>query len=97
MLSNKIRLLREKYGDKQVDLAKKLNVTRSSVNAWEMGISIPSTSNIVNIALLYKISTDYLLGVEKSSTINVSDLSSKEISILLEIINYFRSIRKLNN
>lgn len=37
----------------QTDLANKLGVTRSSVNAWEMGISVPTTDKIVEIALLY--------------------------------------------
>lgn len=96
MISNKIKLLREKHSDKQSDLAKKLNITRSSVNAWEMGISLPSTSNIVKIALLYNVSTDYLLGIEKNSTINITGLSNQELSILIELIEYFKNIHKLN-
>ena len=31
----------------QADVAKKLGITRSSVNAWEMGISVPSTMYLV--------------------------------------------------
>ena len=34
--------LRDRLGYTQSDLAKKLSVTRASVNAWEMGISAPS-------------------------------------------------------
>ena len=52
----------------QAELAKKLGITRSSVNAWEMGISVPSTQYIVELALLYNVSTDYLLGQDKMST-----------------------------
>lgn len=90
MLSSKIKLLREKYAHKQSDLAKKLNVTRSSVNAWEMGISIPSTQNIIEISNLYDVSTDYLFGLERNSTINIEGLSDKEVGAIIEIINCFK-------
>lgn len=63
MVADKIKLLREKNNLTQSALAKKLNVTRSSVNAWEMGISVPSTALLVDIAKLFHVSTDYLLGI----------------------------------
>ena len=39
---NRLKILREKMGYTQSDVAKKLSLTRASVNAWEMGISSPS-------------------------------------------------------
>ncbi len=47
MISEKIKELRELAGYSQAQLAKKLDVTRSSVNAWEMGLSTPTTQYIV--------------------------------------------------
>lgn len=46
MIADKIKLLRENYKLSQTALADKLGITRSSVNAWEQGISIPSTQYI---------------------------------------------------
>ena len=54
----------------QTELAKKLGITRSSVNAWEMGISVPSTQYIIELSLLYKVSTDYLLGRTDNPEVN---------------------------
>ena len=48
MISDKIKELREHAGYSQAQLAKRLDVTRSSVNAWEMGISVPSTQSLVH-------------------------------------------------
>ena len=48
MIADKIKRLREASHLTQTELAKKLNITRSSVNAWEMGISTPSTTYLVN-------------------------------------------------
>ena len=38
-MEDKIKDLRELYNLTQSDVAKSLEITRSSVNAWEMGIS----------------------------------------------------------
>ena len=43
LLPEKIKLLRETCGLTQAALAKKLGLTRASINAWEMGLSTPST------------------------------------------------------
>lgn len=75
----------------QTDLAKKLNITRGSVNAWEMGISIPSTTYIVELAQLFHVSTDYLLGLSDNVTLDVSYLNEREIQLVYELIQYFRT------
>ena len=94
MVAEKIKFLREQKGLTQSDLAKKLNITRSSVNAWEMGISVPSTQCIIELASLFSVSTDYLLGVQKTSTIDTSGLSEKDIQIVYSLIEHLKSIHK---
>ena len=91
MIADKIKSLREKNGLTQSSLAKKLNVTRSSVNAWEMGISVPSTSLIVDLAVLFHVSTDYLLGTDTSNTLDVSGITEREYQLVYELVQYFRS------
>ena len=66
MISEKIKSLRESHNMTQSSLAKTLGVTRSGVNAWEMGISVPSTHYIVELAKYFDVSTDYLLGREET-------------------------------
>lgn len=46
-----IRFLREQAGYSQSGLAKKLGVTRSSVNAWERGLSAPTAVVVVPEAI----------------------------------------------
>lgn len=70
MIAEKIKLLRENSGLSQKALADKLGITRSSVNAWELGISVPSTQYIVELATLFKVSTDYLLNVSNKKVIS---------------------------
>ncbi len=91
MVADRIRELRNKNGMTQAELAKLLHITRSSVNAWEMGISVPSTALIVDLAKHLKTNTDYLLGVDMEPAISVKGLSEDEIGILVMLANKFRT------
>ncbi len=90
MIYDKIKLLREQCGLTQSELAKQLGVTRSGVNAWEMGISVPSTQYIVELSLFFGVSADYLLGLPKTSTVSVEGLNDREIASIIEIINCYK-------
>lgn len=94
MIADKIKSLREKNNLTQSALAKKLNVTRSSVNAWEMGISVPSTSLIVDIAKLFHVSTDYLPGINATASLDISGLNEQEIMLIYGLVEYFKSGNK---
>ena len=89
LLAEKIRSLREQLGLTQAELAKKLGLTRSSINAWEMGLSVPSTPLIVDLSRFFGISTDFLLGIEEGSVVKVGGLSPKEVAIIVDIISCF--------
>ena len=95
MIADKIKLLREASHLTQTELAKKLNITRSSVNAWEMGISVPSTTYLIELALLFHVSTDFLLGLEQNNTIDISTLSEREAVLVYELVDYFTSQKKM--
>lgn len=90
MVADRIKYLRESKNYTQTELAKQLGITRSSVNAWEMGISVPSTQYIVELASIFKVSTDYLLGVNETTTINVSGLTDADIELVNSIVSHLR-------
>lgn len=82
--------MREQKGLTQTELSKLLGITRSSVNAWEMGISVPSTQYIVELARIFRVSTDYLLGVSATATVDVSGLSEEDIRIVCALVGHLR-------
>ena len=61
ILSEKIIMLRKKYGWSQEELAERLDISRQSVSKWEQGISDPSTSNLFALAKLFGVSVEELL------------------------------------
>ena len=90
MVADRIKILREKRQITQAELAKQLGITRAGVNAWEMGISIPSTQYIVELARYFGVSTDYLLGIDHTATVSVQGLSDREIASIVEIIQCYK-------
>ena len=93
MIGENIKNLREENNYSQTALAKRLGISRSAVNAWEMGISIPSTQYVVELAKIFKVSADYILDIEKSETINIGFLKKEEKEIINTLLNYFRKYR----
>jgi transcriptional regulator with XRE-family HTH domain len=61
-VAENIRRLRLKNQLKQADLAKKLNISRQSLSAYERGITLPDIYLLIEIAELFKISLDELAG-----------------------------------
>ena len=90
MVADRIKALREQKGLTQTDLSNQLGITRSSVNAWEMGISVPSTQYIVELAHIFKVSTDYLLCVDASATVSVAGLTEKDVQLVHNIISHLK-------
>lgn len=91
MIADRIKSLRENHNITQSELAKHLGITRSSVNAWEMGISVPSTQYVVELAHIFKVSTDYLLGVETTSSISIEGLTEKDVKVINTLILHLKN------
>lgn len=94
MIGENIRTTREKNGLTQAVLAKKLGISRSAVNAWELGVSIPSAQYLVELSRLFKVSTDYLLGLDDKEVVDISGLSEAEKKMIYSMLEYFNSYGK---
>ena len=90
MVSSRIKHLRESNDMTQAELARHLGITRSSVNAWEMGISVPSTQCIVELACLFDVSTDYLLGLGATSSLQLDGLTAEDVEVIYGLVRHLR-------
>ena len=96
MTSDRIKALREARGWTQAELARRMNMTRNGINSWEQGLSMPSPQSLVDLARLFSVSTDYLLGVEKHNTVNVTGLDEKDVALIAQLAERLRSAAKNN-
>lgn len=90
MIAERIKMLRENKQLSQSDLSKRLGITRSSINAWEMGISTPSTTYLVELSQIFHVSIDYLLGLDKNVSLDITGLDSEQVRILTDLAEHFR-------
>lgn len=87
MLNERIKKLRLARNWSQVDLAKKLNITKQSVSNWENDNIQPSIEMLISIAQIFSVSTDYLLGLDNRQYIEISGLSDEELSHIQQIVS----------
>ena len=85
MTAERIKALREARGWTQAELARRINITRNGVNSWEQGLSMPSPACLVDLSKVFSVSTDYLLGVERLETVNVTGLDEKDVAMLAQL------------
>ena len=96
MTADRIKALRESRVWTQAELARRMNMTRNGINSWEQGLSMPSPQSLVDLARLFSVSTDYLLGVEEHNTVNVNGLDEKDVALITQLAERLRSAAKNN-
>lgn len=93
-IADKIRYLRDKAGYTQTYLAKRLGISRSAVNSWEMSLSSPSVANIIEMTEIFHVSADYLLSISDKLTVDITSLKSEEQEIILKLVACFEKNEK---
>ena len=62
MLGEKLVTIRKKYGYSQQELADRLSVTRQTISNWECGQGAPALDKAIELARIYQVSLDDLVG-----------------------------------
>lgn len=79
----RLKELRKKYGYSREKLAELLNIGESNIPRYERGENTPSGDTVAKMAQILNVSSDYLLGLSETPSLNHDDeLSTKEQQIL---------------
>lgn len=78
MLGTKLADLRKRHGYSQEALAEKMGVSRQAISKWERGESTPDTDTLIELAKLYGVSLDELVGHEASAPAEKEAKEKKE-------------------
>ena len=63
-----IKELRQKRGITQEEFSEALRVSVQTISRWENGVNAPDLSMLPQLAVYFKVTTDYLLGLERNDT-----------------------------
>lgn len=90
-IGERIQYLRGQNGMTQAYLAKRLGISRSAVNFWEMSQSVPSLANIIEMTRIFHVSADYLLALDDRVTVDITDLTQDEKEAVFKIVNCLKN------
>lgn len=88
-LGEKLKSLRESRNWTQADLAKRLNKAVSTISGYESDAHAIPLDVLSSIAMLFGISADELLGLEKSDSLSLSGLEPAQKIILEDLRREF--------
>ena len=89
-----LKELRLKSGLTQKQLAAQMGVTKSLISFYELQERVPSPSVLVKLSTIFHVSTDYLLGMDTTKRLDVSDLDEDDIKVISLMIDTLRRKNK---
>ena len=84
--ASRLRQLRKDKNLRQEQVAKLIGVNKSAISTYENNTRQPSFDILVRLATLYRVSTDYLLGMTNIRSLDLSGLSDEEVSAVSELV-----------
>ena len=89
MFGDRLSKLRELQGLSQKELAKKANVSLSTIQRYETNERKPDSDIVVQLAIVLGTTTDYLLGMPNAQTLGYYHLNKTQFAILKEVADFF--------
>ncbi len=90
----KLKELRTQAGLTQLQLGDLIGVTKSVISFYELQERTPSPDVLIKLAGVFHVTTDYLLGLDKRETLDISDLDKDDIAILRGMTERLRYYKK---
>ena len=87
----RLKELRKQNGLTQQQLAERIGVTKSVISFYELKERAPSPDVLAKLSYIFHVSTDYLLGIERNKTLDVSGLDDEDIIVVQLIIDRLRN------
>lgn len=84
--ASRLRQLRLDKNLRQEQVAKLIGVNKSAISTYENNTRQLSFDILVRLATLYRVSTDYLLGMTNIRSLDLSGLSDEEVSAVSELV-----------
>lgn len=88
--SNRLKELRTEAGMTQLQLAQRLGLTKSVISFYELSERAPSPDVLIRLAQIFHVSTDYLLGLDKRETLDITGLDKDDIALMRALTESLR-------
>ncbi len=82
----RLKNLRQQHHLTQTQVANRLNLSKTSISGYENNVKTPSQDILIKLAGLYRVSTDYLLGLDDEEMISVEGLTRQQRRLVEELV-----------
>lgn len=96
-LCQQIVNMRFKTGMSQAELARRLGVSRSSVNAWELGFATPQLKHVIEMAGIFGTTVDNMLNLSNEVSVNITELNDEERQAVFNLVDCLKKAHAGNN
>lgn len=93
-MGDKLKSLRLKKKLTQKQVADRIGLAISAVSSYESGSRYPSYEVLVQLARIFHVTTDYLLGMTDKRNIDVTGLDDGEIELISQLVDTLRLKRR---
>lgn len=93
-LGENLKKLRADNGYTQSQVAKKLNVSVTTIGRWESNLKLPTTEHLIDLAVLYNVPINFLVGIEREKTIVIERLTDSQKVIINSLVMEFQDKKK---
>lgn len=90
MFGDCIRQLRQARNLSQVDLASQLHVSKQTISNWENNNILPSIEMLIQLSNFFMVTTDYLLGRDNRTLLEVNGLTELQLTHIRLLISDLR-------
>ena len=95
----RIKFLRKQRGITQTTLADMLDVTKTMVSAYETGMRRPSYETLMQIALFFDVSMDWMFGHTDDKTglvmMDLTQLTRLQRNTVVDIVGEYKRMNKI--
>jgi transcriptional regulator with XRE-family HTH domain len=89
-----LKTLRKEKGLSQTKLGVLTGLNKAVISKYENALSYPPYNVLIRFSRIFKVSTDYLLGVEKRKTLDIEGLTNRQIDSLITIANEYQRLNE---
>lgn len=87
----RLRELRKEKKLTQDQVARRLNLSKTTISGYENNVKTPSLDVLVQLSVFYNVTADYLLGLENRKMLYIDGLTDRQQEILSLLLTEFRA------
>ena len=88
---------RELHHMTQDQLGRRIGRSKSVISSYENNIKIPPVDILTELAVIYNVSLDYLVGIDKAEMVSVASLTGSQKELVSLLISEFKEKSRSGN